>query len=394
MRSTIRKICNTIVTGIFVILMIYIAFFTEIPRNTGNFIREKIEENAYSFEKYSEDFKINQLSISMNMFYYNLLTEEQKKIYTSIANGVKNFQEEFVVRDYIAGEKDEFATQVNIAIEAFTNDHPEVFYLEAQYSSYVVSSFEGNYGYIKLNYTEETPELIKEKINLMTNNIESYIKDLDGLSDYEKEIKIHDMLSYNVEYSDSELIPRKYHTAEGALLENVGVCDSFTKALQLIYSKAGINSIIVLGSLDNNAHAWNLVEIDDEWYHVDLTSSHSIYQETGIVNHAYFNLTTSEIKKISTIENENILPATNSVEYNYYLYNGLVIKEDDNMYERLNEICKEFSNENYIEFFIEGNVSEKIPSILVSLKKIDKSFLDGSKMYYYNIQNAIIIPKN
>ena len=64
------------------------------------------------------------------------------------------------------------------------------------------------------------------------------------------------------------------------------------------------------------------------------------------------------------------------------------------MYERLNEICKEFSNENYIEFFIEGNVSEKIPSILVSLKKIDKSFLDGSKMYYYNIQNAIIIPKN
>ena len=61
---------------------------------------------------------------------------------------------------------------------------------------------------------------------------------------------------------------------------------------------------------------------------------------------------------------------------------------------KLNEIYQDFKDKNYIEFYLEGNVSENISSILVSLRRIESNFLDGSKMYYYNIENAIIIPKN
>lgn len=394
MRSALKKICNFIVMIIFVILVTYITFFTEIPKKAGNVVREKIEESTYSYEEYGKDFKINELSISMNTYYYDLLTDEQKKIYTSIANGVKNFQEEFVIRNYIAEDKDTFANEVNIAIEAFTNDHPEVFYLKSQYSSYTLSSFKGNIGYIKLNYTEATKEEIETKISKMQENINKYIVGLDGLSEYEKEITIHDRLSYDVQYSKLEELPRAYHTAEGTLLENIGVCDSFSKALQLIYNKAGIDSIIVLGALDNSAHAWNLVKIEDEWYHVDLTSSHSIYDETGIVNHAYFNLTSEDVKKFSSIDNEEMLPKSNSYNYNYYNYNNLRINENDNIFERLKDICEKFEDKNYIEFYLEGNVGNKISNVLSSLKRIDETFLNGSKMYYYNIQNDIIIPKN
>lgn len=394
MKTTIKKICNFIVTICIVTFMMYISFFTDIPTKTGNVIRKKIEENKNSYEQYTKDFKINELSINMNTYYYDLLTDEQKNIYSSIANGVKNFQEEFVVRDYIAGNKEEFASEVNIAIEAFTNDHPEVFYLKSQYSSYITSSFDGNIGYVKLNYTEENVDEIQKKIELMSTKIDEYTQGLDGLSEYEKEIKIHDKLSYDVKYSQLEDLPREYHTSEGTLLEGVGVCDSFTKALQLIYNKVGIDSIIVLGVLEGNPHAWNLVKIEDEWYHVDLTSSHSIYDETEIVNHAYFNLDNENIKKISTIDTEEILPKAGSQKYNFYKYNELEIKQTDDLYARLSDICKKFENEKYIEFYLEGSVSERIPSILVALKKIDSSFLNGSKMYYYNIQNAIIIPKN
>lgn len=394
MKSAFRRFCNFFVTVIFVISMLYIAFFTEIPEKAGNLIREKIEEKSNFYEEYSEDFKVNKLSIRMNTYYYEKLSEREKKIYSSIANGVRNFQDEFVVRDYKAGNKDEFAEEVNIAIEAFTNDHPEVFYLKAQYSSYVVSSFEGNIGYIKLNYTEETKELVDDKINLISDKINEYLVDLDGLNEFEKELAIHDKLSYSVEYSKLEELPRAYHTIEGTFLEGIGVCDGFTKSLQLILDKVGIDSIIVLGNLDGNAHAWNLVRLEDEWYHVDLTSSHSIYDETGIVNHAYFNLNNNAIKKFSSMDNENILPEVNATAHNYYTYNDLVIKESDNLYEKLSEICNKFSNEKYIEFYLDGNVGDMISSILVELKKIDPNFVKDSKMYYYNIQNAIIIPKN
>lgn len=394
MKSTIKSFCNFVVIIFVVISVTYVSFFTDIPTKTGNVIRKQIEENTNSFEEYSNEFQINELGISMDSYYYNFLSDDQKRIYESIANGVKNFQSEFVVRDYVADDKDKFASEVSIAIEAFINDHPEAFYLESEYSSYILSSFDGNIGYIRLNYTEDSIESVNQKIELMSQKIDEYLEGLDGLNEYEKELEIHDRLSYSVEYSHLEELPREYHTAEGSLLEGVGVCDSFAKALQLIYSRAGIDSIIVLGSLDGNPHAWNMVKINNEWYHVDLTSSHSIYEETGIVNHAYFNLDTESEKRFASLDSEELIPEAYQNTYNYYNYNELVISNDDDIYQRLSDICNKFEGENYIEFYLEGNVGDRITSILIALRTIDSSFLDGTRLYYYNIENAIIIPKN
>ena len=394
MKSTIKSFCNFVVIIFVVISVTYVTFFTDIPTKTGNVIRKQIEENTNSFEEYSNEFQINELGISMDSYYYNFLSDDQKRIYESIANGVKNFQSEFVVRDYVADDKDKFASEVSIAIEAFINDHPEAFYLESEYSSYILSSFDGNIGYIRLNYTEDSIESVNQKIELMSQKIDEYLEGLDGLNEYEKELEIHDRLSYSVEYSHLEELPREYHTAEGSLLEGVGVCDSFAKALQLIYSRAGIDSIIVLGSLDGNPHAWNMVKINNEWYHVDLTSSHSIYEETGIVNHAYFNLDTESEKRFASLDSEELIPEAYQNTYNYYNYNELVISNDDDIYQRLSDICNKFEGENYIEFYLEGNVGDRITSILIALRTIDSSFLDGTRLYYYNIENAIIIPKN
>lgn len=394
MKTTIRAFCNFFAMMIFVITVTYISFFTDIPTKTGNVIRQKIEESKNEFQEYNSEFKINSLGIKYNTHYYNKLTDGQKSIYTSIANAVKNFQQEFVVRNYIAGDKEMFASELSTAIEAFINDHPEVFYLKSQYSSYVLSGFEGNIGYIKLNYTENNIEDVNNKLQLMEEKIQEYIIGLDGLTDYEKELKIHDKLANTVVYSDLEELPRAYHTIEGTLLENTGVCDGFTKSLQIMYDKVGIDSIIVLGTLDDNPHAWNLVKIEDEWYHVDITSSRSIYDETQLINHAYFNLNDNDIKQVCTLDDEEVIPNATATKYNYYEYNNYIIKENEDIYERLKSIYNDFQNDKYIEFYLDRNVSDTISSVLVALKKIDTSFLNGTKMYYYNIQNAIIIPKN
>lgn len=394
MKKTIRAFCNFFVTAVAVIIVLYISFFTDIPSKTGNVIKLKIEESQSEYEQYSESFEINELTINMNSYYYNKLNDGQKKIYESIANAVKNFQSEFPIRDYVADNKENFAQEVSVAIAAFINDHPEVFYIESQYSTYTLSGFNGDIGYIKLNYTESTLEDVNSKIEIIKQKIQEYITGTENLSDYEKELYIHDKLAQSVTYSDLEDLPRAYHTAEGPFLENIGVCDGFTKTLQILYDQLGIDSIIVLGVLDDNPHAWNLVNIEDNWYHVDLTSSRSIVEETGIITHAYFNLSDERMKKIATFDNPELLPKADSLDYNYYIYNDYVVYSTDDMSGKLNEIYQDFKDKNYIEFYLEGNVSENISSILVSLRRIESNFLDGSKMYYYNIENAIIIPKN
>ena len=394
MKKTIRAFCNFFVTAVAVIIVLYISFFTDIPSKTGNVIKLKIEESQSEYEQYSESFEINELTINMNSYYYNKLNDGQKKIYESIANAVKNFQSEFPIRDYVADNKENFAQEVSVAIAAFINDHPEVFYIESQYSTYTLSGFNGDIGYIKLNYTESTLEDVNSKIEIIKQKIQEYITGTENLSDYEKELYIHDKLAQSVTYSDLEDLPRAYHTAEGPFLENIGVCDGFTKTLQILYDQLGIDSIIVLGVLDDNPHAWNLVNIEDNWYHVDLTSSRSIIEETGIITHAYFNLSDERMQKIATFDNPELLPKADSLDCNYYIYNDYVVYSTDDMSGKLNEIYQDFKDKNYIEFYLEGNVSENISSILVSLRRIESNFLDGSKMYYYNIENAIIIPKN
>ena len=394
MKKTIRAFCNFFVTVVAVIIVLYISFFTDIPSKTGNVIKLKIEEAQSKYEQYSESFEINELTINMNSYYYNKLNDGQKKIYESIANAVKNFESEFPIRDYVADSKENFAQEVSVSIAAFINDHPEVFYIESQYSTYTLSGFDGDIGYIKLNYTEPTLEDVNLKIEAIKQKIQEYNEGTQNLSDYEKELYIHDKLAQNVTYSNLEDLPRAYHTAEGPFLENIGVCDGFTKTLQILYDQVGIDSIIVLGVLDDNPHAWNLVNIEDNWYHVDLTSSRSIVEETGIITHAYFNLSDERMKKIATFDNPELLPKADSLDYNYYIYNDYVVYSTDDMSGKLNEIYQDFKDKNYIEFYLEGNVSENISSILVSLRRIESNFLDGSKMYYYNIENAIIIPKN
>ena len=394
MKKTIRAFCNFFVTVVAVIIVLYISFFTDIPSKTGNVIKLKIEEAQSKYEQYSESFEINELTINMNSYYYNKLNDGQKKIYESIANAVKNFESEFPIRDYVADSKENFAQEVSVSIAAFINDHPEVFYIESQYSTYTLSGFDGDIGYIKLNYTEPTLEDVNLKIEAIKQKIKEYTEGTQNLSDYEKELYIHDKLAQNVTYSNLEDLPRAYHTAEGPFLENIGVCDGFTKTLQILYDQVGIDSIIVLGVLDDNPHAWNLVNIEDNWYHVDLTSSRSIVEETGIITHAYFNLSDERMKKIATFDNPELLPKADSLDYNYYIYNDYVVYSTDDMSGKLNEIYQDFKDKNYIEFYLEGNVSENISSILVSLRRIESNFLDGSKMYYYNIENAIIIPKN
>lgn len=394
MKKTIRAFCNFFVTVVAVIIVLYISFFTDIPSKTGNVIKLKIEEAQSKYEQYSESFEINELTINMNSYYYNKLNDGQKKIYESIANAVKNFESEFPIRDYVADSKENFAQEVSVSIAAFINDHPEVFYIESQYSTYTLSGFDGDIGYIKLNYTEPTLEDVNLKIEAIKQKIQEYTEGIQYLSDYEKELYIHDKLAQNVTYSNLEDLPRAYHTAEGPFLENIGVCDGFTKTLQILYDQVGIDSIIVLGVLDDNPHAWNLVNIEDNWYHVDLTSSRSIVEETGIITHAYFNLSDERMQKIATFDNPELLPKADSLDYNYYIYNDYVVYSTDNMNGKLNEIYQDFKDKNYIEFYLEGNVSENISSILVSLRRIESNFLDGAKMYYYNIENAIIIPKN
>ncbi|MHC1786576.1 MAG: transglutaminase domain-containing protein [Christensenellales bacterium] len=82
----------------------------------------------------------------------------------------------------------------------------------------------------------------------------------------------HDWLTENARYDYSFT----YYDAKGVLLAGKGVCQSFAEAYQLLLNKVGISNKLLSGKANNGTggwegHAWNLVKIGGNWYHVDVT---------------------------------------------------------------------------------------------------------------------------
>ncbi|MBQ7784011.1 MAG: hypothetical protein IJ368_08590, partial [Oscillospiraceae bacterium] len=55
----------------------------------------------------------------------------------------------------------------------------------------------------------------------------------------------------------------------GALVEKKALCEGYAKAFSYLCNIAGIENMIVTGYTDVD-HMWNMVRIDDSWYHVDV----------------------------------------------------------------------------------------------------------------------------
>ncbi|MGN0387107.1 MAG: InlB B-repeat-containing protein [Lachnospiraceae bacterium] len=87
-----------------------------------------------------------------------------------------------------------------------------------------------------------------------------------SLTDMQKAIILHDYLAIQVEYDNTT---SNCYSAFGALAEGKAVCQGYALAYKYLLNKAGIDCYMVTSESLN--HAWNLVEINGNYYHVDVT---------------------------------------------------------------------------------------------------------------------------
>ena len=128
------------------------------------------------------------------------------------------------------------------------------------------------------------------------------------MSDYQKALALHDWLIYNANYDWTFT----NYDAEGVLLEGTGVCHSYALAYQIMLWAVDIPAIHVTGSGNGGAHAWNLVRMDHDWYHVDCTWDDP--NSGGRERHTYFGLTDAMIGK-DHAWGENVLPDGYNISY-------------------------------------------------------------------------------
>ena len=116
-------------------------------------------------------------------------------------------------------------------------------------------------------------------------------------TDMEKVFYVHEWLVQNIAYDREHLSDdvQDDHNLRGALLEGTAVCDGYAKTYALTLRKLGITGVLVTSK--DIGHAWNMVELDGNWYQVDCTWDDPVdgSDQLGYCMHKHLLCTTEEM---------------------------------------------------------------------------------------------------
>lgn len=218
-------------------------------------------------------------------FYYEQLDDiDEEYIYKKIAGAVSRYENEVKI--------DCEPHQVRRVMKAINFDNPEIFYWFPQKKDYNEEK-----GVLKLSYTtasaDETKELI-EKLRTKKKEVIAKIKETkeNGVTEDPLE-EINNLYEYLLENVEEELddnpeCTRSIYDVTGVLLqEGKGRATSLgiSLAVNYICSSLHIPAILVTGKakLSNydyaENHAWNLIKVDGEYFHVDATAAKGLPED-------------------------------------------------------------------------------------------------------------------
>ena len=231
--------------------------------------------------------------------YYGQLNDDEKLIYTQIYENTERMKHSFFLANQELSEE-----QVENAWLAVCYDHPELFWVGDDCS--LSSSKDGKVlsMYVEYNDLEKNIEENKKNFRKIVNDI---VFDADGYKSVQgKELFVHDKLAQMVDY---DINAEHDQSAYGALIDRTTACGGYARAFQYIMTKCGVPCYYVTGWSDGN-HAWNIVEIEGEYYNVDVT-----WDDT-LDSHSFMNRTDDDFKT-THVRRENALqlPECNGSTY-------------------------------------------------------------------------------
>lgn len=252
-------------------------------------------------------------------YYYSTLSPKDKKIYRQIYRGIQNFE------THIKLPKPTVSLQKLLQYIDF--DNPLIFYVDFSNLEFVDNVISDTL-ILTYFYSRQDAKKINDKIQSVLKKMSSRIQ---GRTDYEKEKSIHDLLIENVIYDTlaagniKKYYPRS-NSILGVLFYKTAVCEGIAKVTKILLNSVDIKCIVVVGfsSKNNEGHAWNIVEVNGDAYHLDVTWDTNISFEND-TRYDYFNLTDKQIKTDHIFN--TVYPVCSSVSENYFYKNGLIVKE-------------------------------------------------------------------
>lgn len=327
----------------------------------------------------------------VNCYCYSVLSEDEKTVYREIY-GILNTMGEDVRLSTVDVQL------IEKVFKCVLNDHPKLYYVEG----YTYTTFTRDTDIAKLEFSG-TYTKSREECDAMNVQIENYVADCfsgmeNGISDYEKVKYIYEYIidgtEYNLTAEDSQNICSVFLNGES-------VCMGYARAMQYLLLEQDILCTVVNGTANQGEeHAWNLLLLDGQYYHLDVTwgdDSYTVSNDTssqvGMTNYSFFCVTTEEISKTHVIDNVVELPECIAWDNNYYVKEGCYFKSLDT--DKLSKIFEDAYalDKGYVEIkCMDSVVYREIYTYLIEEQHIFNYLKEGKDtVSYYDGEELLLL---
>ena len=257
-------------------------------------VKEQKEVVLTANNDYSRDYSFNFVSLTDDFSPKNY--QDLLNIYFTILNSGEDEFSFYCQDDYkeCLTDVDNLANDQKTlsAINNFVHPFNSFRHLETTYDDYGKVT-------LKIDHIYNSSEI--KLINAKVKEIETEIWN-STMNDEEKIKQAHNYIINNSKYdkdrSDNNIVNYKSDTAYGTLLEGYSLCGGYTDAMELFLEDLNIKSY----KIASENHVWNAVNLNNTWYHLDLTWDDPITNDgSDILEYNFFLITTPELEEI---ENE------------------------------------------------------------------------------------------
>ena len=283
---------------------------------------EKKWDGIFAIPRQVPDGNYQELyDIQSDYWHFSHLSQEERAVYTEILYAIVTYHDEV----FLSTKDDQTVAK---CFQCVLNDHPEIFYVTGyHYTNYLM-----NDQIVKIcisvdrTMPEETRDQYQKTVEECADQILSALP--EDAEEYDKVKYVYDYVIRHTEYDPES---ENNQNILSVFLNGSTVCQGYTKAVQYLLQRTGVNATAIMGKVNGERHSWNLVEVNGLYYYLDATWGDSSYYaysggaDTGIadINYDYFLITYDMLSYTHEIDNVIEPPPCFSLVDNFYVREGL-----------------------------------------------------------------------
>lgn len=286
------------------------------------------------------------------MLNYYFLTPTEQSVFNDIRIQAKRCDGKITVK---------YTKRISQILDAMRYDCPETFSVNWYTYNWV------EYKKVESIVISYTPTCNVPNYEMIIRRANQLLQNINGKTEWAKVKQVHDVIiniaGYDTIYYDSLRInssnynPHR-HSIYGLLAEGKTVCEGVAQLMNFLLNKLGIFCYVVCGKIlkTGEHHAWNIVKIENDYYHIDTTFNMGLTVDKKNIRYDYFCLDDNAIGLDRQFTNEDAeYIKCSSTRHEYYRCQNLFVEKKEqlsSLFERNRVYLKNIS------FRVTDNVTE------------------------------------